>query len=278
MLYCTNCGKQNSSGAKYCRWCGASLAAVIDSHSAPTLPYRVDPYTAPSAPVYEQVKSTEPIDRRRLSRKAKRESKAGLGLFLSGIGPIAIIHSLSLGIPGFERLLIGPLGWLFLAVAAVGAFVKVVWDRRIGMAVTRSLMEMVVLGALMYGLVYGSIWTFKNYIVTPENMASLIPSILAGVKTPTVGPGGDLEVSGTVSTAGLFMREGPGKEYREVRAYAEGTVMKVVGKEPGQGWVKVVAPDGRSGWMSVRFLRLSVGVERVPVVEVPPVPTPTKGG
>jgi hypothetical protein len=275
VVYCTNCGKQNSNSAKFCRWCGASLSALIASHSASTLPYRVDTYPATSAPVYEQAKSTEPIDRRRVNRKARRKSNEGLAFFLFGIGPFAILHAISLGIPGFEGLLLGPLGWLLVAVAAIGAIIKVVWDRRLGIAVIRSLVEILVSGAVMYGSIYGSVWAYKNYVFTQENMASLIPSILP--KTPTVGRDGELEVSGTVSTAGLFMREGPGKEYPEMRAYTEGTVVKVVGKEPGEGWVKVVAPDGRSGWMSMRFLRLNVGVERVPVVDVPPLPTPTKG-
>ena len=276
MVYCTNCGKQNENSAKFCRWCGASLAAVIASHSASTLPYRVgDPYADPNARNYALENSSRAMRRERF---AIMESSESLGMFLSCVAVVAFIHALSLLLPGLERLLDGPLIWLLVAGMAAGIIFKLIWDRRLGVSVTRSLVEIVVVGAMVYGIMYGSVWAYKNYVVTPGNVGSLIPSILPGMKTPTVGKDGELEISGTISTAGLFMREGPGKEYREMRAYAEGTVVKVVGKEPGEGWVKVVGPDGRSGWMSMRFLRLSAGLERVPVVDVPPVPTPTKGG
>lgn len=272
VVYCTNCGKQNSNSAKFCRYCGVSLAPVIASHSAPTLPYRVDPYSDPNARDYGWENSSEVLRRRRVARW---ESSESLGMFLSCVGVVAFVHALSLLLPGLERLLDGPLMWLLVAGMAAGYLFKLIWDRRLGISVTRSLVEIIVVGAVVYGFMYGSVWVAKNYVFTSGNVGSLIPSILP--KTPTAGTEAGLEVKGTVSTAGLFMREGPGREYPEVKAYAEGDVVKVVGKEPGQGWVKVMAPDGRSGWMSVRFLRLSAGLERVPVVDVPPLPTPTKG-
>ena len=273
MLYCTNCGKQNENSAKFCRWCGASLAAVIASHAAPTLPYPVDRYSDPNARDYAMENSLRAI---RKERFAISESKESLGIFLSCVGLVAFIHALSLVLPGLERLLDGPLIWMLVAGMAAGIIFKLVWDRRLGISVRRSLIEIVVVGAMVYGIMYGSVWVAKNYVFTPGNVGSLLPSILP--KTPTAGATVGLEVSGTVASAGFFMREGPGTEYREMRAYTEGAVMKVVGKVAGQGWVKVEAPDGRSGWMSVRFLKLSAGLERVPVVDVPPVPTPTKGG
>lgn len=79
----------------------------------------------------------------------------------------------------------------------------------------------------------------------------------------------------TVNTAALNLRTGPGTAYPVVQSYERGTVMTILGKESGEQWLRVEAPDGEVGWMAMRYLQLSTDLVNIAVVETPPIPTPT---
>ena len=67
---------------------------------------------------------------------------------------------------------------------------------------------------------------------------------------PTAIPAGDEVVR--VTAERLNMRDRPGTDAAVVGALDRGTQLKVVERD-GQ-WIKAQAPDGRSGWLSARFL------------------------
>jgi uncharacterized protein YgiM (DUF1202 family) len=69
-------------------------------------------------------------------------------------------------------------------------------------------------------------------------------------ETLTMAPSADELVR--VTTERLNMRDRPGTDAAVVGALDRGTQLKVVERD-GQ-WIKAQAPDGRSGWLSARFL------------------------
>jgi uncharacterized protein YgiM (DUF1202 family) len=76
----------------------------------------------------------------------------------------------------------------------------------------------------------------------------------------------------TVDSAGLNMRSGPGRDYDALDAYERGTRMQVVARDEAGEWLKVTAPDGKTGWMSSRFLVVQGDLDSVPVERNPPAP------
>jgi hypothetical protein len=72
----------------------------------------------------------------------------------------------------------------------------------------------------------------------------------------------------TVDSAGLNMRAGPGRDYESLGAYERGTRVEVLAQDEAGEWLKVKTPDGKTGWMSARFLVVEGGLAGVPV-EVP---------
>ena len=76
----------------------------------------------------------------------------------------------------------------------------------------------------------------------------------------------DSDADAIVAAANLNMRSGPGRDLPITGTFPEGTPLKVLGKDPTDYWLKVMVPSGKIGWMSGRFLNLSVQLSDVPVV------------
>ena len=89
----------------------------------------------------------------------------------------------------------------------------------------------------------------------------------SGTPGTTTGSG----PAATVNSAGLNMRAGPGRDYDSIGAYERGTTVQVLAQDGTGEWLKVTAPDGKTGWMSARFLAVEGGLAGVPV-EVPALP------
>ncbi len=70
----------------------------------------------------------------------------------------------------------------------------------------------------------------------------------------------------TVNAKTLNMRTGPGTQYELVAAFASGTRLSLLGKDSSGAWVNVKSAEGQVGWMSAKYLTLSVPIENVPVV------------
>ena len=59
-----------------------------------------------------------------------------------------------------------------------------------------------------------------------------------------------------VSAGTLRMRAGPSTGAEMIASYPRGTPVTI--KEQDGGWYRVTAPDGRTGWMSVKYLSQQV--------------------
>lgn len=117
----------------------------------------------------------------------------------------------------------------------------------------------------------------RSATATAEASESVYATKQASVATATL-PSASATLSllsnATVNTSALNLRDGPGTIYPKVQNYKSGTVIKVLGKEPAEQWLKVETPDGKVGWMSTKYLRFSFNLSDVPVAEVPPTPLP----
>ena len=97
---------------------------------------------------------------------------------------------------------------------------------------------------------------------TPTQL--ILPTESSAVNTGDTTPvfAGDA----TVNVKTLNMRTGPGTQYEVVAAFASGTRLSLLGKDSSGAWVNVKAAEGQAGWMSAKYVTLSVPIENVPVV------------
>lgn len=76
------------------------------------------------------------------------------------------------------------------------------------------------------------------------------------VAAPNAAPGQVL-FSVTVAAAALNVRQGPGPGYQIMSVVAQGQSLAVTATAPG--WLQVLLPDGRSGWVDQRFTARAAG-------------------
>ncbi|HNR95910.1 MAG TPA: SUMF1/EgtB/PvdO family nonheme iron enzyme [Anaerolineae bacterium] len=106
----------------------------------------------------------------------------------------------------------------------------------------------------------------------------------AAIETSLPSPTGTLSAAPTttatpkpqalVEVTSAEMREGPGSDYALVRSYERGMLLDVLGRSPGQQWLKVQAPDGVVGWMKAENLTVNLTIADLSVASAPPSPTP----
>lgn len=100
----------------------------------------------------------------------------------------------------------------------------------------------------------------------PTSSAPSESSASATASLPPNASRADSDADAVVATANLNMRSGPGRDLPITGTFPEGTPLKVLGKDPTEYWLKVLVPSGKMGWMSGRFLKLTVQLSDVPVV------------
>jgi len=83
-----------------------------------------------------------------------------------------------------------------------------------------------------------------------------------------------------IASEALQLRAGPGIGYARLGVYKRGTSLEVLGKSPGEKWLKVRVQDssGKEGWVSLRYLDLNLDLlPNIPVAKVPrATPRPTE--
>ncbi|MDQ5823137.1 MAG: hypothetical protein M3441_02875 [Chloroflexota bacterium] len=86
-------------------------------------------------------------------------SNDSLELYLKFVMVIALFHGLAyMGGNSMLSLLNGNLGLVLYGGVIIGALFKMVADVRLGYSFSRSLIEVVLVGALAYGMVFGVFW------------------------------------------------------------------------------------------------------------------------
>jgi uncharacterized protein YraI len=80
-----------------------------------------------------------------------------------------------------------------------------------------------------------------------------------------------------VSASGLCLRDGPGLNYNVAGYLKNGEILDIRGRNAGRNWIKVMsASSSKEGWVSAapEYVKINVDWDTIPVVEVPPPPTP----
>lgn len=149
MLYCENCGKHLKSPRNYCRSCGQPLDPA---HYAGYVEV---------ANLSEAVATGVETAHRRIRRRDStiEASNDSLELYLKFVMIIALFHGLAYMMGGpTMKILNGNLGLVLYGGIAVGALFKMLFDVRLGYSLGRSLLEVVLIGVVAYGLVFGVFW------------------------------------------------------------------------------------------------------------------------
>ncbi len=81
-----------------------------------------------------------------------------------------------------------------------------------------------------------------------------------------------------IAESGLNLRYGPGVVYDPPIGYLEkGVVLDIVGRLTTDGWIQVIVPNGKLGWISAssKYVQINLDLSTIPVVGRPPAPAPT---
>ena len=73
-------------------------------------------------------------------------------------------------------------------------------------------------------------------------------------------------VPATVTGGALVLRAGPSLTDNSLGTYEGGTVTAILSRSPDGGWLQVLTPDGKTGWMSADFLDVADSLENLPAV------------
>jgi uncharacterized protein YgiM (DUF1202 family) len=69
-------------------------------------------------------------------------------------------------------------------------------------------------------------------------------------------PGGGTNVQYRITASRLYMREGPGTNYRTVGYVSQSEVVVALGANADQSWRQIRRRDGLIGWASARYMTL----------------------
>lgn len=107
-------------------------------------------------------------------RRAMQDSDDSLEMYLKCVGIIGFFYGMSLIGANLFPLLDGPLGYLLMGAAILSALTKVVIDVKHGHSFVKSLLTVLILDGIIYGLEYGLFWYLKeNYLAHPEALFNL---------------------------------------------------------------------------------------------------------
>ncbi|MEA2574072.1 MAG: hypothetical protein QOH93_1370 [Chloroflexia bacterium] len=149
MPYCDNCGQPQGSAKNYCRNCGQPLAL------SPVTGY------VEVANLSEGVAMGMETAHRRMRQRQDtiEDSNDSLELYLKFVMVIALLHGVAyMGGTSILGLLNGNLGLVLYGGVVVGALLKMLIDVREGNNLGRSLLQVVLIGVVAYGLVFGVFW------------------------------------------------------------------------------------------------------------------------
>ena len=96
-----------------------------------------------------------------------RQSREAMGMFISCVGIIALLAGL------MPKLLSGAIGLMLIVGAVVGAVLTVVLDMRFGGSARKSLLGVLAVGVITFGLVYGPIWYLMSKASSGESLFNL---------------------------------------------------------------------------------------------------------
>ena len=104
-------------------------------------------------------------------------------------------------------------------------------------------------------------WVHAGYVRTSVPVSSLT------VWTGQSGNGGTGtgQGNGTVNTAYLNVRSGPGISYNVLTVIARGASVTLTHRNAAGTWVRVTLPSGTQGWVNASYLQTSVNISALPI-------------
>lgn len=102
---------------------------------------------------------------------------------------------------------------------------------------------------------------------TPITLPTETPNPPTATPLPTDLPATQV-IEAEVLVATLNMRSGPSMLHNIINQYRQGEIVRVLGRAPGNEWVKILAPDNKSGWMYITHLTLRQDLELLPILEI----------
>ncbi len=78
----------------------------------------------------------------------------------------------------------------------------------------------------------------------------------------------DVSFDASVSADTLNLRGGPSLLHNIISQYHKGEVVRLLGRAPGNEWVKAVGADNRIGWLAVTHLALPQEATNLPVLTI----------
>ena len=82
------------------------------------------------------------------------------------------------------------------------------------------------------------------------------------------------DLTGTVATGVLWVREGPGPDFRAAAKQEEGDQVYLLGRNDDNSWLMIRTSDEQEGWVDAQYIDTSAPIDILNPVETPPTPTP----
>jgi hypothetical protein len=86
-------------------------------------------------------------------------------------------------------------------------------------------------------------------------------------QAPTTAPV-PLILEAEVNADNLNLRGGPSLIHNIISQYQKGEIVTMIARAPGNEWVKILAKNKKTGWMSVTHLTLKQDINLLPVFEI----------
>lgn len=103
-------------------------------------------------------------------------------------------------------------------------------------------------------------WVHSGYVRTSVPVSGLTIWNGQNGGGSTTGQG-----NGTVNTAYLNVRNGPGINYDVITVISRGTTVTLTQRNAAGTWVRVILPGGTQGWVNASYLQTSVSISSLPI-------------
>ena len=82
------------------------------------------------------------------------------------------------------------------------------------------------------------------------------------------------DLTGTVATGVLWIRLGPGPDFRAVTKQELGAQVYLLGRNEDSSWLKIRTSDEQEGWADAQYIDTDAPIDILNPLEAPPTPTP----
>lgn len=169
MAYCENCGHQYKPPKKFCRSCGESLTPTA---------FSIDNSEDVDEPELKQYWKQRNI------QQSDAGSEEATRLYVICISILGFAHGLTLFGRGSNISFLNPqTGSFIISIAFIAALLKLLFDRRLGISMARSLISTLLIGAIVYGTLYYCFFYFSDMLYSGKPLLAF-PTPIPKTQTP----------------------------------------------------------------------------------------------